>query len=201
MNRIRLVAVVSMSVSVSMSMSWARDARAQEPVVGSLMFLYDDAKQNITGAAEKAEFDIYGFKPADETRTLAQQLTHVADANYLFCSASRGVDNPHPGAAPGAQGELEKTKTSKAEIVAAVKASFDFCDVAFEEATDASLAEMVELSTPEGSTPLPRASMLSLAVYHAGHHYGSIATYLRLNGMVPPSTERGLASSPSSENE
>jgi uncharacterized damage-inducible protein DinB len=194
MNRIGLIALV-------LGISSAPTVLAQEPVVGSLMFLYDDAKQNVTGAAEKADFAIYGFKPADETRTLAQQLTHVADANYLFCSASRGVDNPHPGAAPGAQGELEKTKTSKAEIVAAVKASFAFCDVAFQEATDASLAEMVALATPEGTTPVPRASMLSLAVYHAGHHYGSIATYLRLNGMVPPSTERSLASSPSNEDE
>lgn len=189
------------AVLVLGTVSVARGSLAQEPIVGSLMFLYDDAKQNVTGAAEKADSGIYGYKPADETRTLAQQLTHIADANFLFCSASRGIDNPHPGASPGAQGELEKTKTSKAEIVAAVKASFAFCDVAFEQATDENLSEMVTLVTPDGSSQVPRASVLGLAVYHSGHHYGSIATYLRLNGLVPPSTERSQASSQSSENE
>lgn len=178
----------------------AQGALAQDPILGSLKFLYDDAKQNVITTAEKADFAIYGFKPADDTRTLAQQLTHIADANFLFCSTSRSIDNPHPGAGPGAQGELEKTKKSKAEIVAAVKASFAFCDVAFEQATDEKLSEMVNLVSPEGSTPVPRASVIALAVYHSGQHYGSIATYLRLNGVVPPSTERSQGSSESNGN-
>lgn len=172
---------------------------AQDPVVGSMKFLYDDAKRNVIESAEKADASVYAFKPADETRTLAQQLTHIADANYLFCSTSRGVTNPHPGAGPGEQGKLEKTVTKKADIVAAVKASFEFCDVAWGEASDANLGEMVELVTPGGATPVPRASVLALSAYHGGQHYGSIATYLRLNGMVPPSTERSLASSESSD--
>jgi uncharacterized damage-inducible protein DinB len=182
-------------------LSLAQGVFAQDPILGSIKFLYEDAKLNAIESAEKADAAIYRFKPADETRTLAQQLTHIADANFLFCSTSRGVENPHPGAGPGAQGELEKTKTTKPEIVAAVKASFAFCDVAFEEATDASLTEMVELITPNGSSMVPRASVLTLAAYHGGHHYGSIATYLRLNGMVPPSTARSLAGSETSEND
>lgn len=179
----------------------APGAGAEDPVLGSIRFLYEDAKLNAIESAEKADAAIYDFKPAEETRTLAQQLTHIADANFLFCSTSRGVENPHPGAAPGAQGELEKTKTTKPEIVAVVKASFAFCDVAFDEATDESLAEMVELVTPNGKSTLPRASVLGLAAYHSGHHYGSVATYLRLNGMVPPSTERSLKRSETSDND
>jgi uncharacterized damage-inducible protein DinB len=195
MNRALLSALV---LGISL---FANGAFAEEPVLGAIQFLYEDAKRNVIESAEKADEAIYGFKPADETRTLAQQLTHVADTNYLFCSSSRRIENPHPGGGPGAQGTLEKTLTSKVDIVAAVKASFAFCDEAFAQATDASLAEMVELTTPDGSSLVPRASMLGLAAYHGGHHYGSIATYLRLNGMVPPSTERSLAQSESSANE
>jgi len=194
----RLNSLVGIVVGVSFS---SVGAFAQEPILGSIKFLYDNAKQNVIETAEQTDASIYAFKPADETRTLAQQLTHIADANFLFCSTSRGLDNPHPGAGPGAQGELEKTETSKADIVAAVKASFAFCDAAFEQATDASLAEMVALETPAGSSMVPRASVLGLAAYHGGHHYGSIATYLRLNGIVPPSTARDLAPSGSSDRE
>lgn len=189
MNRTWIAAIVFGTTLV------AHGALAQDPIVESMMFLYEDAKLNVIGAAEKADASVYKFKPADETRTLAQQLAHIADTNFLFCSASRAIENPHPGAGPGAQGELEKTKTSKAEIVAAVKASFEFCDVAFEEATAANLSDMVELVTADGSTPVPRASMLTLELYHTAQHYGSIATYLRLNGMVPPSTERSQQAS------
>ncbi len=192
---------ISFATSVLGIVFAAQGAFAQDPILGSMKFLYDDAKQNVIGAAEKADPSVYGFKPADETRTLAQQLTHIADANFLFCSTSRGVKNPHPGAGPGVQGELEKSKTSKAEIVAAVKASFAFCDVAFEQATDESLSEIVELVSANGSSSVPRASVLGLAAYHSGHHYGSIATYFRLNGMVPPSTERSQARSQTSEND
>lgn len=195
MNRIRFSPVVLGVVL------FAHAAMAQEPISGSMKFLFDDAKQNVIASAEKADESIYGYKPAEETRTLAQQLAHVADVNYLLCSSSRSVANPHPGAAPGAQGVLEKTKTRKADIVAAVKASFEFCESAFAEATDASLAEMVELTSPGGATTVPRASVLGLAAYHAGHHYGSIAVYLRSNGMVPPSTERSLESSETSGND
>ena len=58
---------------------------------------------------------------------------------------------------------------------------------------------MIEFTTPGGSSMVPRASVLTLAAYHGGHHYGSIAVYLRANGLVPPSTERDLAQSESSD--
>jgi len=168
-------------------------AFAQDPIMDSMRFLCQDAKTDPVASAEKADETLYAFKPADETRTLAQQLAHIADTNYLLCSASRGDDNPYPGAAPGIQGLLERTKTNKTEISEAVKASFQFCDAAFASASDASLSELVELSTPGGTATMPRASVLNLAIYHAGRHYGSIATYFRLNGRVPPSTEAVLA--------
>ena len=168
-------------------------AAAEDPIMKSMRFLYEDAKKNAVASAEKADPSLYAYKPADETRTLGQQLAHIADANFLFCAASLGERNPHPGAAPGAQGELETTKTTKPAILEAVKASFDYCDKAFARATDASLSEIVQFKTPGGVAPVPRASVLNLAIYHTGRHYGSVATYFRLHDIVPPSTEADLA--------
>ena len=182
---------------VGLVVSFGASAMAGEPIMDSMRFLYEDAKRNAIASAEKADTSLYAFKPADETRTFGQQLAHIADANFLFCSTSLGEPNPHPGAAPGQQGALEKGKTSKSEIVGAVKASFTYCDKAFAQATDASLVEIVELATPAGASEMPRASVLNLAIYHTGRHYGSLATYFRLHDIVPPSTEADLARRPS----
>lgn len=162
----------------------------QNPVLTSMRGLYEDAKRNTIEAAEKLPESAYDYKPQDETRTFGQQVGHVADANYLFCSSSLGERNPFPGAAPGAPGVLESTKTTKTELVEAVKASFAFCDRAFAATQDAGLAEAVDFSVAGGTRKVTRAFLLTVLIYHTGRHYGSLATYMRLNGVVPPSTER-----------
>jgi uncharacterized damage-inducible protein DinB len=86
-------------------------------------------KGNIVKTAEKVPEEHYSFKPAPEVKTFAQMLGHVADANYMFCAAVLGEKSPSPG--------VEKTMSTKAQIVPAVKAAFAYCDKAYEQMTDA----------------------------------------------------------------
>jgi len=165
----------------------------QNPVLGSMRGLYEDVKRNIIEAAEKLPESAYNYKPHDETRTFGQQISHVADANYLFCSSLLSEKNPFPGAAPGAAGILESTKSKKVELVEAVKGSFALCDRAFAAAQDANLPEAVDFTVAGGTRKVTRAFLLTVLIYHTGRHYGSVATYMRLNGVVPPSTERQSA--------
>ncbi len=153
-------------------------ASAQNPMVEGQKFLHDMAKNNILRSAEKMPEENYSFKPTPEVRSFGQLLGHIADAQYLFCSAVLGKPNPAPG--------IEKSKTSKADLIAALKDAFAYCDSAYTGLTDAQLAEKVKFFGREQT----KSTVLSFNTAHNNEHYGNIVTYLRMKGIVPPSSER-----------
>lgn len=138
---------------------------------------YGNVKNNIVRSAEKVPEEQYSFKPTPEVRSFGQILGHVADANYMFCSAVLGEKNPSPG--------VEKSKTSKAELVQALNGSFSYCDKAYDGMTDQSATEMVKFFSQE----MPKLSVLSINNAHDSEHYGNLVTYMRLKHIVPPSSE------------
>jgi uncharacterized damage-inducible protein DinB len=109
-------------------------------------------------------------------RSFGELLGHIANANYNFCAAPKKVASPN-------KSNIEKTATTKAAIVAAVKESFAFCDSAYEIA-DAGLTEMVKSGQREVGAGYP----LTFNIAHNFEHYGNIVTYMRLKGLVPPSS-------------
>ncbi len=151
---------------------------AQNPMVAGQKFLHDMVKNNILRSAEKMPEENYSFRPVPEVRSFGQLLGHIADAQYLFCSAVLGKPNPAPG--------IEKTKTSKADLIQALNDAFAYCDSAYAGLTDAALAETVKFFGREQA----KATVLSFNTAHNNEHYGNIVTYLRMKGIVPPSSER-----------
>lgn len=150
----------------------------QEPTtVASVRFVYDLAKDYITRSAEKMTDEQFAFQPTEEVRTFAGILGHIADANYMFCSTVKGEENPNAR-------ELE-TLTSKAELTQALAESFAYCDDAY-AISDEQGSESVEMF---GQT-LTRAGVLAFNAAHDYEHYGNLVTYMRVNGIVPPSSER-----------
>jgi len=101
----------------------------------------------------------------------------VADAQYTFCSAALGEKSPAPG--------VEKSKTSKADLAQALKDAFAYCDKAYDGMTDAHAADMVKFFGREQA----KLSVLAFNNAHNDEHYGNIVTYMRLKGLVPPSSE------------
>ena len=92
----------------------------------------------------------------------------------------RGVPNPNQGK------NLEELLKTKADVVKALADSFAFCDEAFKMLTDANAAELVK----QGNNEVARGSILAGLIGHDNELYGTGAVYMRLKGMVPPSTER-----------
>lgn len=152
-------------------------AAAQNPISDGERYLYGMVKNNIIRSAEKVADDVYSFKPAPEVKTFAQMLGHVADANYMFCAAVLGEKSPSPG--------VEKTMSSKAEIVPAVKAAFAYCDKAYEQMTDAEAVKTIKFFNRE----MAKATVLGFNSFHTMEHYGNLVTYMRIKGIVPPSSE------------
>jgi len=140
--------------------------------------LNETARGYITAAAEQVTEANFAFKPTPEVRSFGQLLGHVANSGYAFCAGATGEKAP---TVPNA----EKLAT-KAEIVSALKASFAYCDKAY--AMDAMrLGEKLDFF----GQPHTRLSVLAFNMGHNFEHYGNIVTYMRLKGMVPPSSMPG----------
>jgi uncharacterized damage-inducible protein DinB len=140
-------------------------------------YTYARVKDILLRSADKMPEENYNFKPVDTVRSYGQIVGHVADAQYLFCSIALGEKNPAL--------KIEQTKTSKADLIAALKEAFAYCDKAYDGMTDASAAQMVKLFGNDA----PRLGALTVNNMHDLEHYGNLVTYMRLKGIVPPSSE------------
>ena len=151
------------------------------PITASEKGLYMVIVSPVVRAAEKMPEENYAFKPTPEVRSFGQLVGHVADANYMFCALAQGLPNPSKN--------IEKTKTSKADLVAALQDAVAYCGNAFNTMTDASGSDLV----PFRGFKLAKLTMLSLNTAHTDEHYGNMVTYLRLKGIVPPTSENAPA--------
>jgi uncharacterized damage-inducible protein DinB len=147
------------------------------PMVASSKVFYENAKRDILRSAEKMPEDKYAFKPTDSVRSYGQVLAHVADGQYEFCGAAAG-NHDDKG--------IEQSAKTKAAIVAALKSAFAYCDDIYAGMTDGKAAELIPAF---GGAKITRLSMLDFNVSHTMEHYGNIVTYLRIEGIVPPSSE------------
>ena len=158
----------------------AQDTRSAMGDVGSVKAIYDIAKGYLTRAAEQMPEENYSFKPTPDVRSFGQLVGHVANASYLFCSGIKGEQNPQTG-------DFEKT-TAKAALVQALKDAFAYCDGAY-QITDTKATEEVSFF---GSMKGSKLWALTLNAAHDWEHYGNVVTYLRLKGLVPPSSQGGM---------
>ncbi len=144
--------------------------------VTGLKTLWTGVKNNLIRAAEKMPEENYAFRPTPEVRSFGQLVGHVADANYMFAALAAG-EKPTPR-------EIEKTKTSKADLVAALKESEAACDKVF-TMTDAELSVPMKFFGRDTT----RFAVAGLIIGHGFEHYGNMVTYMRIKGLVPPSSE------------
>jgi hypothetical protein len=150
---------------------------AQNPLSTETKQAYTGVKNNLTKAAEKMPEDAYGFKASPDVRTFGELIGHIATSQMRTCSAVNGeMKQSSAGAAQ-----------SKAELVAALKDSFAECDKAYDALTDATATQMIKGPRGERS----KLGMLVGNITHDNEEYGYLAVYMRLKGVVPPSSDRG----------
>jgi hypothetical protein len=141
-----------------------------------------DAKQSYTGikstllkAADKMPEQFYSFRTTDKVRTYAEIMTHIADAQMMLCGMAKGDQKS------GNAG----SKTSKADVIAALKASFDYCDAVYNSINDADGAAKVNMFGQQ----VTKLGVLNFNIAHDNEMYGTAVAYLRLKNIVPPSSE------------
>src|SRR5262245_52775778 len=149
-----------------------------ESMTASVKADYQTVRTYVIRAAEKMPAEDYAFKPTPEVRSFAQQIAHIADDQYNLCAPAKGETRR------AAYTAIEDSLATKADLVPALNAAFAFCDSAYATLTDASGTEPTASKT--GRT---RFGMLNWNVWHTWEHYGNIVVYMRLKGLVPPSSE------------
>jgi len=151
---------------------------AANPVVWSAKMLYGRESKNMIGAAEEMPADKYSYHPTAGQWTFGKLVSHVAQSNGFLCGALSGTPAP---------ASLKVSEdASKDDLVTALKASFDFCSSALDGLTDAKLSDTVTLFR---GAHMPRAAALLTLTADLPDHYSQMASYLRLNGMLPPSAQ------------
>jgi uncharacterized damage-inducible protein DinB len=131
-------------------------------------------------SAQEMPEENYSFKPVPTVRSFGQLVAHVADAQYEFCGPIAGDTSRKPGS-------IEKTVTSKAALIQALQEAYAYCDKAISGMTDAQGTEMVSFFGRNA----PKLSLFNFNVAHNMEHYGNMVTYLRIKGLVPPSSQGG----------
>jgi uncharacterized damage-inducible protein DinB len=149
--------------------------------------VYGFQKGILLRSAEKMPEEDYNFKPTETVRSYGQIIGHLADAQYLFCSKALDEKNSEP--------KIEQTKTSKADLIAALKTAFAYCDKTYDGMTDASGGQIVKLF----GTDTPKLGVLNFNNVHNMEHYGNLVTYMRIKGIVPPTSEQGQMPAPKPE--
>jgi len=176
-NPLKLTTLASVICLLVLSLAAASAQTPANPISAGQKGLYAMVKNNLIRGAEKMPEENYSFKPTPEVRSFGQLIGHVADAQYMICSAVLGEKNPAP--------DIEKNKTSKADLVQALKDAVAYCDKAYDEMTDAQAVQIVKFFGRDQA----KATVLSFNTIHDMEHYGNMVTYLRLKGIVPPTSE------------
>jgi uncharacterized damage-inducible protein DinB len=165
-----ILATSTLSLVVSTASAQApsptREARA----------LWKSVIGNVNQAADELSEQMYTYRPTPEVRTFGELFAHIAGSQKMYCAMALGEKVP-------GEDDVEKNAKTKAAIVAALKASNEYCERAYTQ-PDESLRAPVDIFGEQH----PRFYALIANASHDGEHYGNIVTYMRLNKMVPPSS-------------
>jgi uncharacterized damage-inducible protein DinB len=155
----------------------ALPATASAQVVGTLNPLYQMARGYLIKSAEQMPAENYSFKPVPTVRSFGEIIGHLANENFEMCAVAKGEKSPHAGQ------DFEKD-TDKAALVKALKDAMAYCDPLY-AMTDKAFTGDAELFGQK----MTKLGVLTLNVTHDNEHYGNIVTYLRIKGLVPPSSQ------------
>ena len=172
------------AVSLAQTSPPAAAAPKESALIAHNKLLYAGLKVMLLRSAEKMPEESYGFRPTDAVRTYGQLVGHLAESQYFFCSAALGEKNPSP--------KIEQAVTAKADLIAALKTAFAYCDRAYDGMNEASAAQTVKLF----GFDTPKLGVLYTNQMHGASHYGNLVTYLRMKNIVPPSSEPGAMPRP-----
>jgi uncharacterized damage-inducible protein DinB len=178
-----LLAVAGLATAIPASTP-QRSARGVDPMAATVTQYFTMVEHQFVSLAEAMPADKWSFAPKDGqfkgVRTFAEQVKHVACANYAFFNQVEHKTPPE-GCETGGPSPAQ----TKAELMQYLRESFTYATQVMRQLTPANAMDKVE--GPYGG-PTTRLGISTLAVWHATDHYGQLVVYLRMNGIVPPAS-------------
>jgi uncharacterized damage-inducible protein DinB len=174
MRRTLLILLAAASPALAQQQPAARDANVG---VAAARAHWRTVHGYIQRAAEQLPESLYNYKPTPAVRSFAELFGHIAGSEYMFCAPVRGEG-------PRAEDEIESKVKDKAGLVKALKDAAAYCEVAY-SISDAAAAETIDLFGKRS-----KINALIFNTTHDGEHYGNIITYMRMKGLVPPSSQQ-----------
>jgi uncharacterized damage-inducible protein DinB len=173
----RNATLVVSACTAALLVSSAVSAQSANPLSASAKGQFTGISSFVTRSADKIPENLYSFRATPEVRTIAQLLGHIADAYFGMCSSAAGTKPPQSG--------IEKSATTRAALIKALSDGVAYCQSVMDGMTDQKGSEAV----PFYFGPTPRLGILFFVTTHTYEHYGNLVTYMRLNKIVPPSSE------------
>jgi uncharacterized damage-inducible protein DinB len=172
------VALMSTTViAAAQEKSGNQSSPQANPLTANSKRFYGGIKWMFLQSAEKMPQEHYEFRPTPDVRSFSEILTHVAESQYNFCSLASGKK---------IEGRKLESGSSKAELIALLKDAFGYCDKVYESLTDAAGVQMTRFHGKD--TPI--LGVLAANQNHNLLHYGNLIVYMRLKGVVPPTSEQ-----------
>ena len=169
---------LALGMTVTATTLDAQSGGGVAPHVAILKTQAETIRTLVLRTAEKVPENLYEFKPTPDVRSLGALIGHIADGNNLLCGRAGG-DNTAPS-------QANEKKTTRADLIAGLNASYAACDKVFAATTDANATTPVDFFGQKQT----RLGMLAFTTSHMWEHYGNLVTYMRLKNIVPPSSER-----------
>ena len=150
----------------------------KNPVTSVVKEILPRQQKNLVAAVEEMQADKFSYHPTEAQMTFGHLVLHIIESNNYLCARIADLPEVKPAGL--------KESDGKDKLVAALKASFDFCTTALAKVDDSKLGDTVELY---GGRKGLRAFALIALTNDWADHYSSAAMYLRLNGLLPPTAK------------
>ena len=174
----RFLIVVAIAALVPLAAKAQAAAASSNPVTDSVKQMVAQHAKAIIAAADEMPADKYSFSPTPQQMTFAHLIVHAARLNYGACSGISGQAKP----------DVKIADTDgKDKLVAALKASFDYCTSALANVDDSKLGDSLPFF---GGRTISRGGMMMTLSAEFADHYAMASMYLRLNGLLPPTAKK-----------
>ncbi len=161
--------------------SLAQEVNLPEEPMASVNIAALYVPNTIITAAKQMPEEYYTYRPTPDVRSFGELMAHIAESNFEMTAISKRETAP----------VLEVLPT-KAEVIKALESSFDYSAKAREDMTKAQKETMVKFM---GGTQ-PAGNVLDFSVFHSLQHYGNVILYMRLKGLIPPSSQENAGNDP-----
>lgn len=178
-------ALMALALPVRLAAQPAPAAAPVNPITATFGTRIGALERNVAQAFDSIPARIFGYKPTPAQLTIGYIAQHVAADNYFFCNnygAMKATIDPKDSTTP----DSVKATWPREELVTKMKASFAFCQSAFAQITDTSLAEQISMTFNGNTRTVTRANMVLGHALDMADHYSQLSNYMRLNGILPP---------------